>query len=105
MRLRHFLCFYFGKMLKILEKLPFFRADMAGLGSIGLYHVPMNTDHSTNGQPGEDVGQPGIPGCPTQPGIPGCPTQPGIPGCPTQARRFSVGHPGIISEYSWLSHN
>ena len=36
MRLRHFLCFYFGKMLKILEKLPFFRADMAGLG---IYHT------------------------------------------------------------------
>ena len=28
--------FYFGKMWKILEKRPFFRADMAGLGSIGL---------------------------------------------------------------------
>ena len=54
--------------------------------SAGLYHVPMNTDHSTKGQPGEDVGQPAI------------------PGCPTQTRRLSVGHPGIISEYSWLSH-
>ena len=39
--------FYFGKMWKILEKQPFFRADMAGLGKyhtggygrIGVYRV------------------------------------------------------------------
>ena len=30
-----FLGFYFGKMLKFLEKWPFFRADMAGLGKFG----------------------------------------------------------------------
>ena len=42
-----FLRFYFGKMLKFLEKRPFFRADMAGLGKcctggyglIGVYRV------------------------------------------------------------------
>ena len=27
-----------------------------------------------------------------------------IPGCPTVTLRARVGHPGIISEYSWLSH-
>ena len=42
-----FVWFYFGKMWKSLEKLPFFRADMAGLGKyhmgrygrIGVYRV------------------------------------------------------------------
>ena len=42
-----FVGFYLGKMLKILEKRPFFRADMAGLGKyhmggygrIGVYRV------------------------------------------------------------------
>ena len=42
-----FVGFYFGKMWKILEKQPFFRADMAGLGKyhtggygrIGVYRV------------------------------------------------------------------
>ena len=28
--------FFFGKMWKNMEKRPFFRADMAGLGSIGI---------------------------------------------------------------------
>ena len=27
-----------------------------------------------------------------------------VSGCPTRAQRMSVGHPGITSEYSWLSH-
>ena len=27
-----------------------------------------------------------------------------IPGCPTLTLRARVGHPGITSEYSWLSH-
>ena len=27
-----------------------------------------------------------------------------IPGCPIRAQRVSVGHPGITSECSWLSH-
>ena len=37
--------FYFGKMWKILEKRPFFRADMAGLGSIGIkYNVGLTHD-------------------------------------------------------------
>ena len=31
-----FVGFYFGKMWKIVEKRPFFRADMAGLGK---YHT------------------------------------------------------------------
>ena len=31
-----FVGFYFGKIWKIWEKWPFFRVDMAGLGSIGL---------------------------------------------------------------------
>ena len=43
--------FYFGKMLKILEKRPFFRADTAGLGKyctggygrIGVYRVKNHT--------------------------------------------------------------
>ena len=34
-RLILFLGFYFGKMWKFLEKQPFFRADMAGLGKYG----------------------------------------------------------------------
>ena len=46
-RLILFLGFYFGKMWKFLEKRPFFRADMAGLGKyhtggygrIGVYRV------------------------------------------------------------------
>ena len=47
MRLIHFGWFYFGKMWKNMEKRPFFRADMAGLGKyctgvygrIGVYRV------------------------------------------------------------------
>ena len=46
-RLIFFVGFYFGKMWKIWEKWPFFRADMAGLwkyhtggyGRIGVYRV------------------------------------------------------------------
>ena len=46
-RLIFFVGFYFGKMWKIWEKLPFFRADMAGFGKyhtggygrIGVYRV------------------------------------------------------------------
>ena len=49
MRLLLFGGFYFGKMWKILEKRPFFRADMAGLGKyctggygrIGVYRVKL----------------------------------------------------------------
>ena len=44
--------FYFGKILKILEKRPFFRADTAGLGKyctggygrIGVYRVNGHSD-------------------------------------------------------------
>ena len=47
MRLVRFGWFYFGKMWKNMEKRPFFRADMAGLGKysrggygqIGVYRV------------------------------------------------------------------
>ena len=46
--------FYFGKMLKIWEKRPFFRADMAGLGNyctgrygrIGVYRVTVTFHES-----------------------------------------------------------
>ena len=49
-RLILFLGFYFGKMWNFLEKRPFFRADMAGLGKygtgrysrIGVYRVKSN---------------------------------------------------------------
>ena len=45
-----FVGFYFGKMWKISEKQPFFRADMAGLGKyhtggygrIGVYRVKVS---------------------------------------------------------------
>ena len=45
-----FVGFYFGKMWKISEKRPFFRADMAGLGKyhtggygrIGVYRVKVS---------------------------------------------------------------
>ena len=50
MRLIRFGWFYFGKMWKNMEKRPFFRADMAGLGKyctggygrIGVYRVNRN---------------------------------------------------------------
>ena len=52
MRLKGFGWFYFGKMWKNMEKLLFFRADMAGLGKyctggygrIGVYRVIHGVD-------------------------------------------------------------
>ena len=51
-----FIVLYFGKMWKILEKRPFFQADMAGLGKyhtggygrIGVYR---DTTHLNTNQP------------------------------------------------------
>ena len=47
MRLIRFGWFYFGKMWKNMEKQPFFRADMAGLGN---YYTPV-LEQTTNTGP------------------------------------------------------